>query len=408
MSNAFDFSAVTNPKLQPPAVPWGGFPKFNFVGGHNDADSVPVQEFRQCLDRIMTERGRTLATYFLESGPQGDLALREFLVKKLAHYADIKCQASDILLTSGSSQAMDLINTALVREGDVVVVEESNYGGALSRFNRLGVEMVTVPLDAEGMQTDKLATAVEQLAQQGRKPKFIYTIPTVHNPTGTIMSLSRREHLLAIAREYDLAIYEDECYADLVWAEKRPPSLYALDNDGRVVHIGTFSKTVAPALRVGYILADWSLLGQLLAVKTDAGSGALEQMLLAEYCEDNFIPHVSALNKTLKEKLDCLTDAVDREFGSSAHYDKPPGGIFLWLKLPAQVDTSKLALAAAEEGVAINPGAEWSHNMADSQNWLRLCFANPDKATIEQGVAKLAQVCHREFGVPVTGSNQLR
>jgi len=258
------------------------------------------------------------------------------------------------------------------------------------------------------MQTERLGEALAQLQRERRKPKFIYTIPTVHNPTGSILTLERRHHLLELARQYDVAVYEDECYADLVWDETRPPSLYALDQDSRVVHIGTFSKTIAPALRVGYVVADWSMLGQLLAVKTDAGSGALEQMLLAEYCNEHFQPHVSALNRTLKGKLDCLTEALDREFGSAAHYVNPPGGIFLWVRLPAEVDTSALAVAAAKEGIAINPGVEWSHKMPDSHNWLRLCFANPDKDTIREGVAKLAQVCHREFGTPVYGGNTPR
>lgn len=407
-ASTFDFSTIFNPNLQAPALPWGGFPKYNFVGGNNDPESIPVDDLRRACDKLLQEKGRHLATYFVDSGPQGYLGLREYLVKKLADYAGITCSADDILLTSGSSQAMDLINTALVSSGDVVIVEESNYGGALSRFARLGVEMVTVQVDENGMQTDRLAESVEALASRGRKPKFIYTIPTVHNPTGSILSLERRQHLLQIAQQHDIAIYEDECYADLVWDETRPPALYALDTDARVVHIGTFSKTIAPALRVGYVVANWSLLGQLLAVKTDAGSGALEQMLLAEYCEAHFKPHVTALNRTLKGKLDCLTDALDREFGSAAHYVVPPGGIFLWLRLPEQVDTSALAQAAAAEGIAINPGVEWSHNMSNSHNWLRLCYANPDKDTIREGVAKLAEVCHREFGVPEFGANRPR
>ncbi len=408
MTTPFDFSTIVNAGLQAPAVPWGGFPKYNFVGGNNDPESIPVEHLRAASDRLFTTKGKHLATYFVDSGPQGYLGLREYLVGKLANYASIECTPADILLTSGSSQAMDLINTALVSKGDVVIVEESNYGGALSRFVRLGVEMVTVPVDEQGMQTDRLAESLAQLDSQGRKPKFIYTIPTVHNPTGSILTLERRQHLLELARQYGIAVYEDECYADLVWDGTRPPSLYALDNDARVVHIGTFSKTVAPALRVGYVVANWSMLGQLLAVKTDAGSGALEQMLLAEYCEEHFQPHVTALNRTLKGKLDCLTDALDREFGSAAHYVNPPGGIFLWVRLPAEVDTSALAVAAAQEGIAINPGVEWSHQMDNSHNWLRLCFANPDKATISEGVAKLAQVCHREFGVPVYGGNTPR
>jgi 2-aminoadipate transaminase len=403
----FDFKQAVTTGLPAPSQPWSGFPEFNFVGGHNDADSLPIDRIADACDRVLRREGKTLATYSLESGPQGYLPLREYLVGKLQKYAGINCHANDILLTSGSLQAIDLINEALLGPGDCVIVEESNYGGVLSRLRRLNVDMVAIPVDAHGMQTDALASTLQALQQEGKKPAYLYTIPTVHNPTGTILTSERRQQLLDLATEYEVPVFEDECYADLVWSGQRPTALYGMDQTSRVVHVGTFSKTIAPALRVGYIVAPWSLLGQLLALKTDAGSGALEQMLLAEYCSEHFDTHLSTLNVNLKAKLDTLTDAIDREFGTSAEYSVPPGGIFLWVKLPDAVDTNRLAEAALAEGVAINPGAEWSLQ-SDSTQHLRLCFANPDADTIRAGVAKLAAICHREFGVPLTGSNQAR
>jgi len=403
----FDFKQAVTTGLPAPSQPWSGFPEFNFVGGHNDADSLPIDRIADACDRVLRREGKTLATYSLESGPQGYLPLREYLVGKLQKYAGINCHANDILLTSGSLQAIDLINEALLGPGACVIVEESNYGGVLSRLRRLNVDMVAIPVDAHGMQTDALASTLQALQQEGKKPAYLYTIPTVHNPTGTILTSERRQQLLDLATEYEVPVFEDECYADLVWSGQRPTALYGMDQTSRVVHVGTFSKTIAPALRVGYIVAPWSLLGQLLALKADAGSGALEQMLLAEYCSEHFDTHLSTLNVNLKAKLDTLTDAIDREFGTSAEYSVPPGGIFLWVKLPDAVDTNRLAEAALAEGVAINPGAEWSLQ-SDSTQHLRLCFANPDADTIRAGVAKLATICHREFGVPLTGSNQAR
>ena len=221
------------------------------------------------------------------------------------------------------------------------------------------------------------------------------------------MSLQRRRHLLELASQYDIAVYEDECYADLVWAGSRPPSLYALDKESRVVHIGTFSKTVAPALRVGYILANWSLLSRLLSLKTDAGSGSLEQMMLAEFCEAHFDKHLSDLNKLLQKKLDTLVAAIDREFGTAASYEYPPGGIYLWLKLPEAVDTTVLAQVALDAGIAINPGSEWSMQ-SDNLQHLRLCFAKPAHSEIDSGVEALARVCFEKFGTPEFGSNKTR
>ena len=262
-----------------------GFPEFNFVGGHIDADTIPVDAMIEAISSVLAREGTDLATYGLQSGPQGYYPLRQYVAAKLDKYCAISCEAEDILLTSGSLQGMDLVNQALLNEGDIVVVEESNYGGALSRFRNLGVDMEAIPLDADGMLTDQLEIALQRLADAARLPKFIYTVPTVHNPTGSILSLERRHELLRIAAKHDIVIVEDECYADLVWSGERPPALYALDNDQRVIHIGTFSKTVAPALRVGYVAAPWSILGHIMPLKSDAGSGALEQLSLIHISE---------------------------------------------------------------------------------------------------------------------------
>ena len=407
MSLPFDFSAAVNSTLPPESAPWSEFPQYNFVGGHNDPDSLPLESLINACNNVMKREGKTLSTYSLESGPQGYIALREFLVDKLRRYAEIQCTTDEILLTSGSLQAIDLINEALLEKGSTVIAEESNYGGVLSRLNRLDCHIQTIPVDEQGMQTEHLKTTLEKLKQKNVKPAYIYSIPTVHNPTGTIMSIERRQHLIELATEYDVPVFEDECYADLVWSGSRPPALYSVDTSSRVVHIGSFSKTIAPALRVGYIVAKWSLIKHLLPLKTDAGSGALEQMLLAEYCSEHFDQHVTTLNQNLQTKLDALTNAIDREFGTTAEYSRPPGGIFLWLKLPDQVDTKQLAMVAGAEGVAINPGAEWSLQ-SNANRYLRLCFAHPAVENIDAGISKLANICHREFGVPLHGQNRTR
>jgi 2-aminoadipate transaminase len=167
-----------------------------------------------------------------------------------------------------------------------------------------------------------------------------------------------------------------------------------------VIHIGSFSKSIAPALRVGFIVAPWAMLSSMLALKTDAGSGALEQMVLAEYCAPHFATHVPKLTQGLRRKLDTLMDALGEQFGTAAEFEDPKGGIFLWVKLPDNVDTLKLYQAALAAGVAINPGPEWSTNKGYAGCRLRLCFASPSEQQIREGVAVLADVCRKEFGVP--------
>jgi 2-aminoadipate transaminase len=178
-----------------------------------------------------------------------------------------------------------------------------------------------------------------------------------------------------------------------------------MSNDVGVVHIGSFSKSIAPALRVGYIVAEWALLSRMLAIKTDAGSGALEQMVLGEYCPAHFDTHVPELTRGLRAKLETMMDALNEHFGTAAEFDDPKGGIFLWVKLPDQVDTLKLYQAALAAGVAINPGPEWSVDKSYSKSRTRLCFASPTHAEIREGIATLAEVCRREFGVPLRSAN---
>ena len=403
--SSFDIAPLLAPNQPPPAPKWNGFPKYNFIGGHNDAGNTPVAELTEAANAVLIREGRTLATYGLESGPLGYRPLREFLVGKFKRDAGMSCTADEILLVSGSLQALDLVNALFLARGDTVIVEEDNYGGTLSRLARLGVQAVGIPLDRDGMRMDALAAALADLNKRGMTPKYIYTVPTVQNPTGTILPENRRREMLRLSDEYGVPIFEDDCYADLIWDHRRPPALYALGRRGQVIHIGSFSKSVAPALRVGYIVADWDILSRIVALKTDAGSGALEQMVLAEYCVKHFHTHIPTLTRGLREKLEALMEALAEQFGTAAEFDDPKGGIFLWVKLPDNVDIRKLAQAALAAGVSINPGPEWSTNAARSNCRMRLCFAHPSTETIREGIAVLAEVCRREFGVPARSAN---
>jgi 2-aminoadipate transaminase len=402
---AFDFAPLLPAGSPAPATRWTGLAKFSFVGGNNDADAVPVEGLKAAVNAVLMREGRSLATYGLAHGPQGYGPLRDFLSAKLAHDAGIKARADDIMIVSGSLQALDLVNQALLARGDTVIVEQESYQGALTRLTRLGVNVVGIPLDPDGMRMDALAATLAGLKARGVRPKYIYTIPTVQNPTGSIMPEARRAEMLRLADAYGVPIFEDDCYADLTWDGKRPRAIHAMAENGNVIHIGSFSKSIAPALRVGFVVAPWQIMAQMLALKTDAGSGALEQMVLAEYCAPHFSTHVPELTRGLRAKLDTLVEALNAQFGTAAEFEAPKGGIFLWVKLPDNVDTLKLYQVALKDGVSINPGPEWSTDKAHSKSRLRLCFASPTHQEIREGIAVLADVCRREFGVPLRSAN---
>ena len=402
---SFDYTSFLRSNLPAPAVKWGGFPRYNFVGGHNDADHVPIEKLADAARDALRREGKTLATYRLESGAQGYIGLREFIAAKMQARAGMSCDAGDILVTAGSLQALDLVNAAILEPGDTVIAEADCYAGTLSRIQAAGARTIGIDLDDQGMRMDHLASVLEDLKARAIKPKFLYTIPTVQNPTGTVLPEDRRRELLRLAAAHDFPILEDDCYADLLWEGERPPAIRALDDDGRVIYCGSFSKSIAPALRVGYVIAEWPVLSRLISLKDDAGSGALEQMTLAGFDVDSFDDHVTDLKRALREKCAVMMSALDEHFGTSAEFSAPKGGIFIWVTLPPAVDTTSLAEAAAKEGVTLNPGAEWSADPATGRQKLRLCFANPSKETIREGVAKLAEICHRETGIPERSAN---
>ncbi|MBH64081.1 MAG: aminotransferase [Alphaproteobacteria bacterium] len=402
---AFNFDSVISPRAAAAANKWAGYPPFHFVGGNIDEQTLPVDELAAAVDRVIRREGHSMAKYGLEDGPMGYLPLRQFTAEKLKTYAGMDVSADEVLITTGSLQALDLVNELLLEAGDVVVLEAANYNGTLTRLQRLDVEYIGVELDDGGMRMDHLRDVMSKLAGQGRRPKFIYTIPTIQNPTGTIQSRDRRLEMLDVAREFDVLIFEDDCYADLTWDQKRPEAIQALDADNRVLYCGTFSKTIAPALRVGYLVAPWQVMQHVLPLKTDAGSGALEQMVLAEYLPHHFDDHVTELVGMLKKKCDAMAEALDENFGAAAEYSPPDGGIYMWVTLPKSVDTRELAVASARQGVAINPGPEWTVHGEENRHRMRLCFGHPTLENIRDGVAKLADICHQEFGVPRRSGN---
>src|SRR3954465_13507117 len=302
-STGFAYPNLIGKKVPPPAPRWAGNARYNFIGGHNDRSLIPIEGLIEATASVLRREGQDLALYSLAQGPQGYRGLRQFVADKLGGWRGIKANPDDVLITSGSGQAIDLINQVLLEPGDTVILEEFTYGGYLTKLRRIGVNIVGAPLDEDGIRIDALRRTLADLKRKGTTPKYICTIPTIQNPTGSIMPLERRRELLAVAKKYGVAIFEDECYADLTWGGMdAPPARYALD-PSQVVHIGSLSKTLAPALRLGYALAAPDFLGRLTAIKaqTESGTGALEQMVVAEYFSKPFHAHVERQRNPLTQ-----------------------------------------------------------------------------------------------------------
>lgn len=399
----FNIDQFLHEDTLPRSQKWNGFPIFNFIGGHNDEELVPLKDLEKAAKKVILENGKILGKYNY-TGPLGYLPLRKFITKKLKKGAKMDCSEEEILIVSGSLQALDLVNETLLRNGDTVIIEEACYGGVFTRLSRLNINIEGIPVEEDGININKLRDKLTSLKNQSIIPRYIYTIPTIQNPTGTVMSLEKRIDLINLSKEFNIPIFEDDCYADLIWAEERPPSIRSLDHSGRVIYCGTFSKSIAPGFRLGYLVADWSILSRILPYKTDAGTGGLEQMVLAEYCETYFFKHLKTLNKQLEIKSKIMCEALDKFFGNSVEYKKPVGGIYIWVSFPKKVDTKILFDKSLEVGVAINPGVEWSIEEENNKK-IRLCFANPTKKEIEDGIKSLAEICQKQFGIPLNIAN---
>jgi len=405
MSNKpFDASTLFRSGLPAPAPDWQGLPRYTFNSGHNDPDLIPLEELAQAAQRVIIREGKSLAVYNQAHGPQGYPGLRQFVSDKLKTRG-ISADIGDILITSGSGQAIDLVNNLLLEPGDTVLVEEFSYIGALRKLRAKNINLVGIPLDEQGIRTDKLEEILDSLAARHITPKYIYTIPTVQNPTGAILGLERRQQLVALAKKYRTLILEDECYADIIWSGEAPPALFSLQPE-QVIHISSFSKSLAPSVRVAYLTAVPAILRQIIALKTDGGTGALDQMIVAEYFSEHFTGHIAALTLTLQHKLDVLVDVLKKELGDIATLWLPQGGIFLWLKLPENVDTRELVAPAEQLGIAFNPGSDWAADAEGAKNWLRLCFALPSEQELKDGVKQLSALIRQHHGITQTVKTQ--
>lgn len=366
---------------------------FNFGSGMPDPATFPSRELAEAAMRIVSEMGAVLVKY---PDPKGWPALREIAVERMRKNQGVQIPLDQVVLTNGSMQPIGLAGLGLAGAGATIVVESFTYVGTLNAFRRVGADLVGVPLDDQGMRVDALAETLDRLAAEGRKPAFIYTIPSYQNPTGTTLPLERRRQLLEVAAARDMLIIEDDCYADVRFTDAAPPpALYALAEPGRVIYIGSFSKILGPGIRLGYVIAPEPRMAELLRFKIDGGISALSAMIVAEYFRDHLWSHIAECNQALKAKRNTLLMALEECFGSSGvEWTRPDGGLFAWLRLPEPINMDAVRSLATDAGIQYGVGR--SFDVADQDiPYLRLAFGFIDRADIPDGVVALADCIAR-------------
>lgn len=346
---------------------------------------------------------RALTTYRDETlqygGRRGLAELREWITGYMnedgAHVA-----ADEILITNGAKHGIELVCQLLLDEGDSLAVTAPTYLTAIPIFRSFGAEFVEVGQDAEGLDTDELQATLQRLKQDGRKmPKFIYNVPDFHNPTGITMTRRRREALLEIAARYSIYVVEDTPYRKVRFEGSAEPTLKSLDRDQNVIHVNTFSKLIAPGLRIGWVAAAQDLVARMLQLKSDGGSSPLVQRIIVEWCKaGNFPAQSEKARHTYGSHCNFMVAAVKRDLPQVSMV-KPHGGYYVWLTFPADVDTDELTKYAAEAGVTVIPGSKFYavHARSDApwKNQMRLAFSHASPEQIDEGTRRLADALQR-------------
>lgn len=345
---------------------------------------LPLQQLREMEEIVHEEVG---AAALLHSPTEGLTSFRETLAALMASRG-VSCSPAQVLVTSGSQQGLDLVARAFIDPGDVVVVEEPSYFGALQVFRAAQAHLVGVPADAAGMCTETLEGILLRY-----RPKLIYVLPTFQNPSGAVLALERRHQLLALAARYDVPVIEDDPYGELRYDGAALPSLKALDTGGRVIHLSSFSKVLFPGLRLGWMVAPEPALRQLALAKqgVDLHSSTLGQFVLDAFLRRGHLTgHLERVRRAYTRRRDAMLEALRGAAPSCFSWNRPEGGFYVWARVPGRIHASRLLGAAAARRVAFLPGAPCFLD-EPRDTWLRLNFSFPSEEQIRTGVTRLME-----------------
>jgi len=375
----------------------------SFGGGMPAPDVFPIEEFSEACVRVLKDMGPQSLQY----GPtEGFLPLREMIARHSARYG-IDVSPDNIMITSGSQQALDLLGKILINRGDRILVESPTYLGALQAWNAYGAEYVTVPMDEHGMITDVL----EEALRSG--PKFIYVLPNFQNPTGVTLAEERRMKLIELADRYGVPIVEDDPYGQLRYEGDHLPSVVVLDSQfrdncstcyrGNVIYLSTFSKILAPGIRLAWVVAPPEVIRKLVQAKqgTDLHSSTFNQLVTYEVARGGFLDrHVKLIRNVYRERRDVMLAALDGYFPAGVDWTHPEGGLFLWGILPETMSSSDVLKTAIEQKVAFVPGGPF-YPTGGGYNTMRLNFSNANPEKIREGIARLGKVIREKMGEPL-------
>ena len=369
-------------------------PKYDFAVAFPDPDHFPIGDLHESLGEALKDQGRDLVFY---PHPQGLLEFRELVCKKIKDNRGIDVGPQNVIITAGSGQSINLITQLFINPGDTIVSEQFTYTGALRVFERFGAKMAGVEMDVEGMVPESLKSKLIELENSGITPKFIYTIPTFQNPVGTDMSFERKKEILAISQEFQIPLFEDDCYADLRFEGDNYPAIASLQGADNVIYSGSFSKILAPGLRLGWIVAPDTFLPYLMAVNPGTPPSQFTILSAFYFLKKNMDEHIAGLCNMFRGKRDCMLGAIGEFMGSEVEIIAPKGGLYLWLKFPEDLDLEPILPIAREKGVIFGLGNTFSTGKK-ANNYIRLCYGYHNLDDTVSGIELLSNI-FREQGL---------
>lgn len=364
----------------------------SFAGGLPAAELFPLESLAEISKEVILQEGKTALQY---STTEGFNDLREVILKQRLAKVGIHATLDEIFITSGSQQALDFTGKLLINESDQIIVESPTYLGALNAFLAYAPSYVEIPLEEDGMDLDLL----EEHLKGGLKAKFLYTIPDFQNPSGITMSLEKRKRLLSLANQYDLIVIEDAPYAELVLEGNQLPPLKSMDTEGRVIYLGTFSKTFTPGLRIGWVVGHPKIIHKFIQIKqgSDLQTSSLDQRIAARYMlQYNLDEHIELIKKVYKKRRDVMIHAMRSSFHKDITFTDSKGGLFTWVKVKETMDTKLIMEEALARNVAFVPGASFFAS-GDKKNYMRLNYSCMPEEMIEIGIRRLAEVLNKYY-----------
>jgi len=373
----------------------GGYrPKYDFAISYPDPASLPLAGLTAALQQALAEEGPDLALYL---SAQGYLPLREFVAAKLARDRNIHVSADEIMLTGGAGQAIHVTLEALVDPGDIVLTDDYTYGGAIHQMRRFQADVRGVQTDDEGVLPDALEAALQQAAREGKRVKLFYAIPTFQNPQGWSMTLERRKALVALAQKYGMPILEDDCYSDLRYDGQDLPTLHALDDAGHVIYVSSFSKTIAPGMRTGYMTAAPALFKRTLAAKSGGPVPLFVTLAIHRFALDGLASHIEVIGDIQRQRRDAMLQGLVEHFSGSATWIRPEGGLSVWVKFPDGTDiTSVREKIFHATNVSYSLGTNFSPDRIAGKQYMRLSYGFNTPAEITEGMRLLADAFRAE------------